>query len=85
MVSKFTIRDTMKVKNRSFHHQSYRTEDGVYFHFKPGEIKEIPNKYILMVDGVPILQQSNLVVIEELPDLLEVNETIENRWQILDL
>ncbi len=75
----------MKVQNASFHHQSYRTEDGVYFHFQPGEIKEIPTKYISMLGGLAILKHTNLKVIETLPDLLEVDEFIEERWDILDL
>ncbi len=73
----------MKVQNLSFHHQSYRAEDGVYFHFQPGETKEIPTKYIVMTGVGPSLRQTNLVVMETLPDLLD--EFIENRWDILDL
>ncbi len=82
---KHTIRDTMKVENKSFHHQTYRTEDGVYFHFEPGEVKEIPTKYVSIISGEPILKHTNLKIIEKLPDLLEVDDSIENRWGILDL
>lgn len=75
----------MKVLNLSFHHQSYRADDGCYFHFEPGETKEIPIKYIIMTKDGPLLRQANLVVMEGLPNLLEVNDPIKERWDILDL
>lgn len=84
-MSKFTIRDTMKVQNTSFFHLCYTTIEGSVYHFEPGEIKEIPIKYISMTEDGPTLRQPDLQVIEELPDLLEVNEPIKNRWEILDL
>lgn len=85
MSKAFTIRDTMKVKNTSYFSRCYNAEKDIVFHFAPGEIKEIPTKYIFMTDDGPILKHGHIVVIDTLPDLLEVNEPIENRWEILDL
>ena len=80
-----TVRDTMKVQNTSFFHVSFVAEQGVVFHFGPGEIIEIPTKYIFMTEAGLSLRQVDLVVIDTLPDLLEVNDPIDNRWDILDL
>ncbi len=80
----FTIRDTMKVQNTSFFHLCYNTMDGSVYHFDPGEVKEIPNKYIFMTDDGFTLKQPDLKVIETLPDLLEEVSPMPERWEMLD-
>lgn len=86
MSKTFTIRDTMKVKNISDTIQYSIVDNHQVIEFRPGEIKEFPTSYIYLNEkGKYVVSKWYLVVIETLPDLLEVNEPIENRWEILDI
>lgn len=82
----FTIHDTMKVKNISDMMQYSIVDNHQVIKFEPGEIKEFPTDYIyLNKEGKYVVKKWYLEVIETLPDLLEVGEPINSRWEILDL
>ena len=86
ITNKFTIRDTMKVRNTSDITQYSIVDNHQVIKFTPGEIKEFPTSYIYMnKEGRYTVSKWYLEVVETLPDLLEEDDSILDRSEILDL